>query len=272
MKNIIKFFLTFLIAGVLFSCEKKIETISYEDGTAPALSADRAAVTVAFATQSNEALKLMWTNPNYRFSTGLSSQDVSYLVEMALEGTNFAAAKKAISLSKDLSIAFTQGELNDYLLNTLNLAPAVAHSIQFRVTSSLINTSVPLASNIIKFTITPYAIPPKVTPPASGELYIVGSATNGGWTNPVPVPSQKFTQVSPTLYRITVNIIGGNSYLLLPVNGDWGAKYGALGANNSNNPNEDDFKAGGGDLLAPSVSGMYTIEVDFQRGKFKLTL
>jgi hypothetical protein len=102
-------------------------------------------------------------------------------------------------------------------------------------------------------------------------LYIVGSATPGGWNNPVPVPNQEFVQKSPTLYEITVPIIGGNSYLLLPVNGDWGAKYGGLGANNSNNPNEDDFKAGGGDLLAPTTSGNYKIEVDFQKGKFKLT-
>jgi hypothetical protein len=110
-----------------------------------------------------------------------------------------------------------------------------------------------------------------VTPPASGELYIVGSATPGNWNNPVPVPSQKFTQISPTLYEITVTIIGGGSYLFLPVNGDWGDKYGAIGANNTNNVNGDDFRRGGGDMLAPSVGGSYKIEVDFQRGKFTLT-
>jgi hypothetical protein len=54
--------------------------------------------------------------------------------------------------------------------------------------------------------------------------------------------------------------------LFVPVYGDWGAKYGAVGANNSNNVNGDDFKANGGDLLAPSASGNYKIEVDFQRG------
>ncbi|MEK7199408.1 MAG: hypothetical protein AAB212_05760, partial [Bacteroidota bacterium] len=68
-----------------------------------------------------------------------------------------------------------------------------------------------------------------------------------------------------------IALSGGNSYLFLPVNGDWGAKYGAIGANNSNNPDGDDFKPGGGDMLAPAVSGNYKISVDFQRGKFTVT-
>ncbi|MFX5914948.1 hypothetical protein ABTE45_19200, partial [Acinetobacter baumannii] len=54
---------------------------------------------------------------------------------------------------------------------------------------------------------------------------LVGSATNGGWNNPVPVPSQQFTQVSATLYTITVPLIGGQEYLFLPLNGDWGHKF-----------------------------------------------
>ena len=59
--------------------------------------------------------------------------------------------------------------------------------------------------------------------------------------------------------------------MFLPVNGSWNTKYGGIGANNTNNPNEDDFREGGGDLKAPPISGTYKIEVDFQRGKYKLT-
>ena len=110
-----------------------------------------------------------------------------------------------------------------------------------------------------------------MAPPASNQLFLVGSATNGGWNNPVPVPSQQFTQISSTLYEITVPLIGGGSYLFLPVNGDWSAKYGGLGSNNTNNPNGDDFKPQGGDLIAPAAGGNYKIQVDFQRGKFTLT-
>ena len=272
MKNIFKLCLTFLLAGILVSCEKNISTISYEDGKAPVLSANRATISVSFANKDEEAVKLSWTNPDYKFSTGPSSQDVVYLIEIDTAGANFTnPGRKAISLSKELTLSMTQGELNDYMLNQMSLKPGMPHNLEIRVTSHLANNSLPLASNILKYTVTPYAIPPKVAPPASGKLFIVGSATPGGWNNPVPVPSQEFTQVSPTVYTITITLTAGDSYLLLPVNGDWGTKYGAVGANNTNNPNEDDFRMGGGDLLAPTVSGSYKVEADFQRGRLKLT-
>jgi hypothetical protein len=101
-------------------------------------------------------------------------------------------------------------------------------------------------------------------------LFIVGSATPGDWNNPVPVPSQEFTKVSPTLYQITIPLTGGGSYLFLQVNGQW-VKYGFTGPGNSNNPDGDDFMPEGGDFIAPAASGNYKIEVNFQTGKFKLT-
>jgi hypothetical protein len=69
----------------------------------------------------------------------------------------------------------------------------------------------------------------------------------------------------------SIALNGGQSYLFVPLYGDWNAKYGGVGANNTNNVNGDDFRANGGDLLAPPVSGNYKIEVDFQRGKFTVT-
>jgi hypothetical protein len=35
-------------------------------------------IPLSFANQGQEAIKLSWTNPDYTFTTGLSSQDVSY--------------------------------------------------------------------------------------------------------------------------------------------------------------------------------------------------
>jgi starch-binding outer membrane protein SusE/F len=274
MKNkIVKLLFSSALLLLVFGCEKKVSTIKYEGGTSPVLSASRTGnIPLSFVNKDQEAVKMSWTNPNYQFTTGLNSQNVSYQLEIDTTGANFTNPnKKVISFSGDLSISISQNDLNDYLLNQLQLTTGVSHNIEMRVKST-IGSALPLYSNVVKFNTTPYAIPPKVTPPAGGKLFLVGSATTGGWTNPVPVPSQEFTQVSPTLYELTAPIIGGGSYLFLPVNGDWGAKYGGVGAsNNSNNVNGDDFKAGGSDLLAPSVSGNYKIQVDFQRGKFTLT-
>lgn len=274
MKNILKAFLFLTIAAVtIVACSKKENKIYYEGGTPPVLSSTVTGnIPLAFANRDNQAIKLSWTNPDYKLTTGVSSQDVSYTIEVDKTGANFTSPTKAsISVSKELSKAFTQGELNDILFGQMKLASGTTHNIEIRVISSLVNNNAPLASNVLKFTVTPYAIPPKVAPPATGKLYIVGSATNGGWSNPVPVPSQEFKMLSPTLYEITLPLIGGQFYLLLPLNGDWGTKYGAMGGNGSNNPNGDDFKMGGGDFIAPAASGTYKITVDFQSGKYTVT-
>lgn len=278
MKHITKILLLALSAFGLWSCEKDEHKIYYEGGTAPVLTSTITGnIPLSFANASKEALRLNWTNPDFEFTTGGSSQNVSYLLEIDTTGANFTNPnRQTIAISSNLSKTFTQSELNDYLLNQLLLVPEMSHNIEMRVKATIAGApQTQVVSNVLKYTVVPYKIPPKVEPPASGELFIVGNATPGGdatgWNNPVPVPSQKFTRVSPTLYEITIPLIADKNYLFLPVNGSWDAKYGAMGGNNSNNPDGDDFKAGGGDLKAPAVSGTYKITVDFQRGKFSLT-
>lgn len=274
MKKISKFlFLLALVTTMIWSCKKDENKIYFEGGTPPVLSSSvTGSIPLSFVNKDKEALKLIWTNPNYKFTTGLSSQDVSYQIEIDTTGANFTNPKRqTVSVSKEMSKAFTQNELNDFLLNQLQLIPGMPHNIEMRVKSTLSNNNGLLSSNVLKFTVTPFAIPPKVAPPTTGKLYLVGSASPGGWNNPVPVPNQEFKILSSTLFELTVTLTGGGSYLLLPLNGDWGVKYGALGGNNSNNVDGDDFRMGGGDLLAPAATGNYKITVDFQRGKFTVT-
>ncbi|MEI9912101.1 MAG: hypothetical protein WDO71_22080 [Bacteroidota bacterium] len=110
------------------------------------------------------------------------------------------------------------------------------------------------------WTVTPYTGP--------ANLFMVGGATPGGWTNPVPVPSQQFTQNTKGIFQLTLPLTANESYLFLPVNGDWGQKYGGVGANNTNNVNGDQFKEGGSDMKAPATSASYTITVNFFTMKF----
>jgi hypothetical protein len=276
MKNISKITFLFLtIALVLGACKKDEYKDYYEGGTAPVLASSvSGSIPLTYATASSEAIKLSWTNPNYQFTTGTSSQNVNYVLEIDTTGANFTNPnKQSVSISQDLSLSILQSQLNDYLLNQLQLQVAVPHNIEMRVKSTLANGSVALISNVLKFTVTPYVIPPKVAVPTSGKLFLVGSATAGGWNNPVPVPSQQFTQVSPTVYTLTVTLTGGQEYLFIPVNGDWSHKYAC---NKTTLPPNGDS---GGDFgydwndnfPAPAASGTYKITVDFQRGKFTVT-
>jgi hypothetical protein len=277
MKNKLKYFIPVLLLIIVFaSCKKDEHKDYFLGGTAPALtSTATGSIPLSFANKDQRAIKLSWTNPNYQFTTGLSSHDVSYAIEIDTAGANFTNPnRKTITVSGDLSLDITQNDFNDYLLNQLQLKPGTSHNLEIRITSSLDNNSAVLHSNVLKLTVQPYAIPPKVTPPASGKLFITGSATPASWMNggDAELASQKFNQLSPTLYELpSVHLTGGASYLFVPVYGDWNNKYGGVGANNTNNVNGDDFKPNGGDLLAPAASGNYKIDVDFQRGKFTVT-
>ena len=277
MKKLSKFiFFSALLAVTVWSCKKDENKDFYTGGTGSVLSANKNAINLSFANKDQEAINIMWTNPNYKFTTGLSSQSVSYLLEIDTAGANFTNPnRKSIAVSSDLSRSFTQGELNDYLLNQLVLVPGIPHNLEIRITSTLANNAVPLVSNVLKFAVTPYAIPPKVDPPTSGTLYITGSATPASWQCGCGEPeliSQKFTRVSSTLFVLpSITLNGGGSYLLLPVYGSWSAKYGYAGSNNANNVFGDDFRANGGDFLAPPTTGNYKIEVDFQRGKITVS-
>lgn len=277
MKQLTQSLFFFCAMAVLFpACKKDENKVFFEGGTAPVLTASTSTINLTFAGTDNEAVKLDWTNPDYRFNTGVSSQDVNYLVEIDIAGANFSSAnKQTVAVSNGLSIAFTVGQFNDYLLNQLLLVPGVQRAVDVRVKASLGGSSaVPLYSNVLTYTVTPYAIPPKVDPPVTGKLFITGSATPAGWMSggDAELPSQQFTQVSPTLYELSsIALTGGGSYLFVPAYGDWGNKFGFTGSGNGNNVNGDDFKKEGGDMLAPDASGNYKIVVDFQRGKFTVT-
>lgn len=272
MKHIFQLLFSSVLLLAITSCKKAENKIFFEGGTPPSLSASTTNVILEPGLEANTALALNWTNPDFKFTTGLSSQDVTYTLEMDTLGANFSSSKKYTTvISKDLSKSYTVGELNGILGNTmvLQLNPRRDYTLQLRVIAS-IGSSVSLASNVISFTAKPFAPPPKVTPPSSGKLYITGSATAGNWmgAGDPELVSQKFTQISNTLYEITVALIGGQSYTFVPVYGDWSNKYSIAIKNDPNEVNGGNFQVGGEDILAPAASGNYKITVDFQLGKF----
>lgn len=274
MKNIFKILLLLIGSAAIFiSCTKKENKIFLEGGTPPVLTASAAGtIALSFATKDNQALKFSWTNPDYKFSTGLSSQDVAYVLEIDTTGANFTNPNKlSLGISKELSRSFTQDELNQFLFSNMKLVAGMAHNIEVRIVSTLANDNARLVSNVLKFVATPYTIPPKVAIPTTGTLWITGSAVGSGWANPIPAPAesaQKFTQKSSTLYEIVVNMIPGGGYKILQENnGNWSTQYS--------------FKAGSGNALggefekrdatqfdAPATAGLYKLTFDFQSGFF----
>lgn len=281
MKNILKLLFSIMLPVLLIVSCKKAENLEYyQGGTAPVLTSTDISAPLVLdpAKKDAQAVKFSWTNPNYRFTTGISSQDVGYTLQIDTAGSDFVNPNLGeISFSKDLSAPLTVEALNKKLLS-MNLNPGFSYNLKVRIKSALNNTSVPLYSNVIEFTATPY-LDAAVTPPGTaslgysdGKLFLVGSATAGDWSNPVPVPTQEFTKIDATHYEITVPLIGGKEYLMLPVNGDWGSKYGnKCGSDGCNSATGDDFAAAGNNIKGPANSGTYTIKVNFVSGKFTVT-
>jgi len=261
-----------MAAFLLWSCEKDENKIYFNGGTAPVLTASTSAVKLnpPPADESLEALKLSWTNPAYTFTTGPNSQDVSYTLEMDTLGGNFASATKYVTtISKDLSKSFTVVELNSILGNTMLLKPARQYTIETRISSFLASNAVPLTSNKVSYTVTPYSPPPKVELPAAGNLWALGDAFSSGWSNPMQTPydvSQKFTKVSNTLYQLVVAMPGGGSYKLIQEQGNWDTQYriktGSADGGTFEKKNADPGFQG------PATAGTYKITVDFQLGTF----
>jgi hypothetical protein len=135
--------------------------------------------------------------------------------------------KKAVSISKELSVSYTQKEFN-IILSDLQLKLNAPAAVDVRIIASLGASATSLVSNVMKFNVTPFAPPPKVPVPTAGTLWIIGDAVASSWNNPLPSPfdaTQKFTKVSETLYELVANFVGGGAYKLIQENGVWGTQY-----------------------------------------------
>lgn len=280
MKNLIKLLSgTFLLAVVFAGCKKDEHRIYFEGATAPVLSASSTAAQVLDRnTPNNVALTLRWTNPDYVFTTGVSSQDVNYILQVDTTGANFGSAKlQEKSIPKELATSLTVKDLNTFFTK-MELAPSQTHSIDFRIKATLLNNSLPQYSNVIKIVFTPY-LDFVVEPPgtagavyADGNLWIVGDAAAGGWNNPLNAPydvTQKFTKISVTKYEITINFNATGGYKLIQTMGVWGTQYHAL---DGTAKFSGDFEKRDADPQFPSPgAGLHKVEVNFGTGKYTVT-
>lgn len=272
MKTIFKLNMLLLFAGmILFSCKKDESKIYFQGGTAPVLSvSDSSALVLTHDNAAQTAVTFSWTNPDYMFNTGVSSMNVTYLLQVDTAGSNFSSPQE-VSISSDLSKTFTEKDLNT-ILTKLNLQEDVPHSVEFRIKSSLVNNTVPLYSNVISLVITPY-LDVAVPIPPTGELYITGDATPKGWINGPAGDLKMCDKISNTEYSIVVHLKPGFYYKFLSTPGQWQPQYGGSSATggdigyNFGLPGQSDPAA----IPTPSEEGDYKVDLNFKTGKYTVT-
>ncbi len=267
MRNRLLVVLSFLL--ILVSCKKDEHKIYYEGGTAPVLTSSVTGPLVLLQPNANNtAIRLSWTNPNYRFTTGISSQDVNYVLQVDTSGKNFSSSKlQEVSIAKNLDVTYTAKDFNG-IFTKMDLKEDVQHEVEMRIKATLGGGAVPLYSNVIKMKVTPY-LDVAVPIPPTGDLYITGNAMASDWTNNPPA-TQKFTKLSNTEYTITVPFTSGKHYKFLSTPGQWQPQYGGKEANggdlgfNMGLPGQSDPDA----IPTPSEAGNYKITVNFKLGRY----
>lgn len=265
MRSIFKLFSFIALAAVtLASCDKTDDLPVFGNGNASVLTADVLNIAPLPADSNSTVLTLNWTATEH----ATSPENIKYTIQFDSAGKNFSNPYSR-DIMGNLTTSFIAKDLNTYLLSR-GYAFNVPVSMEARVIAAYANNNEQYYSNTLNMQMTPYKIPPKVALPATGKLFIVGGATQGGWTNPVPTPAQELTRIDETTFGGIFQLNAGQSYLILPENGQW-TKYGFDGPNNGNNVNGDKFKAEGGDLMAPAASGWYKLIFDFQAGTFTVT-
>lgn len=285
MKNISKILLGSLaVATVLFACKKDENRVILEEGTPPVLTASTtSAMVLDKADKNNEAIVFAWTNPNYMFNTGVSSQNVTYTLQVDTAGSDFKLNPnmQEMAIANELGVTLTVGELNTFF-SKMGVIPGRPYNTEIRVKATLQNNSAALYSNVIKITITPYldfAVEPPGTPDyvggpyEDGELWVTGDCfPSPDWANPLPSPydvTLKFDKIDIMHYELIADFDNTGGYKMIQKQGEWSTQYHALVAGQALS---GDFEKKDADpqFASPGV-GRYKIEVNFQTGKYKLT-
>jgi hypothetical protein len=204
---------------------------------------------------STNAISFNWNASNF------GSNTIKYALQIDTAGGTFANAQTK-QLGSSYTTSFTVSELNTIAI-AAGVIGGTTKNVLFRVVSYLGNSTSPLVIS------TPVSIPVTTFTPIPATLYIVGDATPGGWSNPVPLPSQQFSRLNAVSYGLVINLTAGKSYLFLPLNGDWGHKYG--GASATGGTLLADNAVPGSNTPAPATTGLYQIVVNFQTNTYTVT-
>ncbi len=266
-KTFLKIFSVIALAAAFASCKKDEVKSYFEGGTPPVLTVSSSSYLFLDSTKKNTlALKFNWTNPNYQFNTGTSSQDVIYYLQVDTTGANFTNKNiQEVAVPKELTTSFTVKELNTVLAK-LDMLEDINHNIEFRIKATISGNAVPLYSNVIKIVIKPY-LDVAVPLPPTAALYITGDGTVSGWTNNPPA-NQQCTKESKVQYSIVYAFTPGKYYKFLSTLNAWQPQYGGKNADGGDLGYNMGPQSDPDAIPTPAISGNYKVTLNFKTGKY----
>lgn len=181
--------------------------------------------------------------------------DVSYIVEIALSGTNNYTNLGTVDNLKSLDLS--NKTLNDAVLKAGGIAE-VSSDFDIRVTAKTKSTggTISKVSELVTIKVMPYI--------AFKNLFLVGDATAAGW-NPDNNNQALFRDQSNTNKFYFTGKFGTSMFKLIEVLGNWQPQWGIKGGAVANSDGGDP------DPFTVSSGGYYSFEVDILAKTYSIT-
>ena len=120
-----KYFIRLILlsaSGMVFlaACKKDQDKVYYTAGSAPVLTSTATdSIPLPVSDTTANAVTFNWTNPNYQFSDGVSSLNVTYYLQFDTASAFNSPNMTEVSVNSSLSQTFTVAQLNTVLSNGL---------------------------------------------------------------------------------------------------------------------------------------------------------
>ncbi len=231
---------------VTFSVNTYPETlpvlVSPSDGTTLVLSD---------VTPDETALTVEWDDPDFNATTTQAS--ITYDIETALAGTDFATIASVGTVVDMLSLNISHADLNDAAL-TAGIAPDEIGNLEIRIKSTIVTASGDLIrySESVTISVTPYS-----TTLGLSTWGVIGSGYND-WGNGGP-DGVFYTTEQPNIIVTYLTLLDGA--IKFRENNDWGNNFGDTGADGT-------LEQGGSDIMV--TAGTYRITINFNDNTYTL--
>jgi hypothetical protein len=172
---------------------------------------------LSLGTVNDNAITVTWDDPILESTLGV---DLTYTVEGAVAGTDFATVAPLGVVENMNSLGLTHGEFNEVALG-LGFAVDTAADMDIRIVARYTNSggfTLERTSATTTISVTPYnAVFP--------YIFLVGDATTPGWNNNNNNTAVFRSQDVPNSYHFT-GYFGAGAFKLLEVKGQWQPQWG----------------------------------------------
>ncbi|MCW0481524.1 SusF/SusE family outer membrane protein [Gaoshiqia sediminis] len=257
MKNI-SYFLMLILAVFAFSCEEDFMTPPVKtpvEGTAPVWVNQPSSDidTVLFKRNEDGALlSLSWTAPVYADNIG-----VRYFLQLDTKGTNFANPIEFDRIAAT-EMTVTIGQLNAALMKRYNPAEKVEIEIRIRAASN--EHLADLYTEPFSMKVTPY-----LDVPVPSAFYMMGTATEVGFTSSDALPTLKDGDVFYKYLKLTTD--GAFRFSDAQSDGGFAYNYGKFATVSSNIEEAGDED---GNFKFTGETGWYEVKADFTNSELTI--